>query len=132
GSASITADHTSPQKPGVTVVLTGGAVCAGAPQYRFWVRPPGGAWAVARDYSPTATFSWVTTNKKVGSYALEVDVRNTGATAAYRARCARRAAWTRPSSPPSSTATHVWRAWTTRTSKRACCCPPSPCASSTS
>src|SRR6266550_3025088 len=83
GSATITADHTSPQKPGVTVVLTGGAVCAGAPQYRFWVRPPGGAWAVARDYSPTATFSWVTTNKKVGSYALEVDVRNTGASATY-------------------------------------------------
>src|SRR5438045_5376542 len=35
-SARITADKPSPQPAGTTVVLTGAAICAGTPEYRFW------------------------------------------------------------------------------------------------
>jgi len=83
GAASLTPGLMSPQRPGVTVLLTAGALCAGTPEYRFWVRPPGRAWTIVRDYAPAPTFSWNTTGLAVGSYALEVDVRDQGAGAAY-------------------------------------------------
>jgi spore germination protein YaaH len=85
GSATLTPDHTSPQRTGGAIVLTGAASCLGTPQYRFWVRPPGGAWAIAQDYSTSATFSWNTTGKASGVYGLEVDVRNQGSAATYEA-----------------------------------------------
>jgi spore germination protein YaaH/P2-related tail formation protein len=82
-AAALTAAPASPQRPGTAIVLTGSATCLGTPQYRFWVRPPGGAWAIAQDYGPPATFSWNTTGKPSGAYGLEVDVRNQGSTATY-------------------------------------------------
>ena len=64
-------------------MLTGGASGLGTPEYRFWVRAPGGAWRIARDYSASATFSWDTTGLAAGMYAVEVDVRNQGAASSY-------------------------------------------------
>ncbi len=108
-SASLSPDHTSPQKPGATIVLTAGAVCAGTPQYRFWIRPPGGAWAVVQNYGTTATYIWNTTGKAVGSYGLEADVRNVGSTSSYESTfnmpfvldppCAKPTLTTSPASP---------------------------------
>src|SRR5712692_3375337 len=81
--AGLKADQASPQQPGPSIVLTGSATCAGAAQYRFWIRPPGGAWGIVQDYGAVATYAWNTSGKPVGSYGLEVDVKNQGATASY-------------------------------------------------
>jgi hypothetical protein len=81
--ATLTPDKPSPQPAGTPIVLTGSASCLGTPQYRFWMRVPGGAWTIVQDYSPSATLNWTTTGKPAGTYNLEVDVRNTGSTAVY-------------------------------------------------
>ena len=81
--ATLTTNLAQPQVPGVTITVTGAATCAGTPQYRFWLRPPGGAWAVVQGYSATNTFNWNTAGQAIGFYGLEVDVRNTGATSSY-------------------------------------------------
>ena len=81
-AARLSASQASPQAPGVTVGLTGAASCLGTPDYRFWVGQ-NGIWTIVQDYSPTSNFSWNTTGKLQGTYGLEVDVRNHGATATY-------------------------------------------------
>jgi len=45
------------------------------------VRTPGGSWRIVRDYSTASTFGW--TPATAGTYSLEVDVRDQGATAGY-------------------------------------------------
>ena len=81
--ATLTPNPTAPQQPGATITLTGSAACAGTPEYRFWIRPPGGLWSVAQAYGPSSTYSWNTTGKAIGFYGLEVDVRDVGATSSY-------------------------------------------------
>jgi hypothetical protein len=83
-AAHLTTDKASPQAPGAVIVLTGAATCAGTPQYRFWIRPPGGSWTIVQDYGTAASFSWNTTGKAKGTYALEVDVRDLGSAVAYQ------------------------------------------------
>ena len=82
-AASISANPSSPQARGTAITLTGGATCPGTATYRFWVRAPGGAWRIARDYSTSNTFAW--TPASAGTYYLEVDVRDQNATATYEA-----------------------------------------------
>jgi photosystem II stability/assembly factor-like uncharacterized protein len=84
-AVTLSAAPTSPQAPGTSVVLTGTATCPGTASYRFWVRTPAGAWSIMRVYSTTNTFTWNTTGLAAGSYGLEVDVRNQGASASYEA-----------------------------------------------
>ena len=66
---------------GTQVTLTASASCPGTATYRFWVRAPGGAWQIVRDYATGSSFSW--TPLDPGAYALEVDVRNQGSDDAY-------------------------------------------------
>ena len=73
----------SPQPRGATIVFSGSATCLGTPQYRFWVRAPGGSWTIAQDYGSSSSFSWNTTGKPAGSYGIEVDVRDQGSSASY-------------------------------------------------
>jgi hypothetical protein len=82
-SVGLTTNWPSPQPPGTTVILTGSSTCPAAPEYRFWVKPPGSSWGIVQDYGSANAFSWNTTGKALGSYGLEVDVRNQGATDAY-------------------------------------------------
>jgi hypothetical protein len=82
-AARITGDRPSPQTVGTSIVLSASATCAGTPEYRFWVRPPGGAWAIVRDYAAASTYTWSTTGTPAGTYGLEVDVRDAGSGAAY-------------------------------------------------
>ena len=84
-SAALSAGAASPQLIGASINLKASASCLGAPEYRFWIRRPGGAWAIVQDYSPASTYTWNTAGKAAGSYGLEVDVRDHGATAAYEA-----------------------------------------------
>jgi hypothetical protein len=81
GAATLSPSPTAPQPHGTQVTLTGGATCLGTPTYRFWVRAPGGSWRIVRDYSTSSSFAW--TPASAGTYSLEVDVRDQGATASY-------------------------------------------------
>jgi hypothetical protein len=82
-AASIVASPPNPQTRGTSITLTGSATCLGTPTYRFWVRAPGGAWQVIRDYSTSNTATW--TPAVAGTWSLEVDVRDQNATASYEA-----------------------------------------------
>jgi spore germination protein YaaH len=82
-ASTLTTDVAQPQLPGTRITLTGGATCDGPPQYRFWMKSPGGGWGIVQDYGPSSTYTWDTTGKPIGFYGLEVDVRNTGATSSY-------------------------------------------------
>jgi hypothetical protein len=82
-AASLGANPTSPHAPSSSVTLTATATCPGTPTYRFWVKAPSGPWTVVQDYSTTNTFGWNTTGQPLGSYGLEVDVRNQGGTDSY-------------------------------------------------
>jgi spore germination protein YaaH len=82
--AAIASAPASPQVPGATVVLTGSGTCpGGTAQYRFQMRKPGASWTVIQNYSSAATYSWNTTGFALGDYGIEVDVKNSGATADY-------------------------------------------------
>src|SRR5438045_8232579 len=81
-AAHLAADKASPQKAGIPIVLTGSATCLGTPEYRFWVGQ-NGIWHIAQEFGPSNAFNWNTTGLAPGSYGLEVDVRNSGGTAAY-------------------------------------------------
>ena len=83
-AAHLAADRPSPQAAGATVVLTGSSTCPGTPEYRFWVGR-NGTWTIVQDFSAASTFSWNTAGKLAGTYGLEVDVRDHGATAGYEA-----------------------------------------------
>ncbi|HEV2035682.1 MAG TPA: N-acetylmuramoyl-L-alanine amidase [Candidatus Dormibacteraeota bacterium] len=63
----------SPAGTGAGVVFSATTSTCTNPRYRFWVRPPGGIWEVARDYSTASTFNWTQTGL-AGSYGIEADV----------------------------------------------------------
>jgi uncharacterized protein YkwD len=60
---------------GTRIVFTGSASGCPAPQYRFWIQPPGGVWGIVQDYSALATYNWTSTGT-AGVYRLEVDARD--------------------------------------------------------
>jgi spore germination protein YaaH len=76
-ATALVTDKTSPQPTGTHVTLTGSATCAGAPQYRFMIQPPGGAWSIAQDFGSGATFAW-NGGGAGGTYGLEVDAKGAG------------------------------------------------------
>jgi hypothetical protein len=84
-SVALATGKPSPEPPGTAVVLTARASCLGVAQYRFLVRPHGGAWSVKQAYGPTASYSWDTTGLAEGMYDLEVDVKDLGSSASYEA-----------------------------------------------
>ena len=81
-AASLSVDRASPQPPGTTLKLTGGASCPSTPEYRFWVGQ-NGLWSLVQDYSASNSYSWNTTGKAQATYGLEVDVRNHGSAIGY-------------------------------------------------
>lgn len=81
--ASLSASPASPGNNLTWITLTGGATCPGTPSYRFWTLPPGGSWGIVQDYSTTNSYSWYAAIGPVGTWGLEVDVRDQGATDSY-------------------------------------------------
>ena len=67
---------TSPQVSSTNVTFTALASACTHPSYQFWIRPPGGAWQVARPYSSTATFTWNTGGLAAGAYLYTVWARD--------------------------------------------------------
>ena len=84
-SAALALSKPSPEPSGTVVALSGRASCAGTAQYRFLLKPPGGAWKVVQAYGSATSYSWDTTGLADGVYGLEVDVRNQGSSASYEA-----------------------------------------------
>ncbi|HEV2035683.1 MAG TPA: hypothetical protein VGU71_16070 [Candidatus Dormibacteraeota bacterium] len=82
-AVSLGANPTSPQPPSGSVLLTASATCPGTPIYRFWVQAPGGPWTIKQDYTTANTYSWPIAGRALGSYRLEVDVKNQGGTDTY-------------------------------------------------
>jgi len=78
------ATPSSPQYPAGSVLFTATPTCVGTATYRFWVRPPGGAWTVRQDYSTANTFSWAIAGLPLGPYGIEVDIRSQGSTDRYQ------------------------------------------------
>jgi len=76
--ATISEAPGAPSNAGTTVTLSATATCPGTPTYRFWVSPLGGPSWIVRDYDTGNTFSWNTADLRVGTYRLEVDVRDHG------------------------------------------------------
>jgi hypothetical protein len=81
-AASLSASPASPQPHGTTITLTATSTCPGTATYRFWIKDPGGRWSMVQDYSTSNTHTWSQTYF-VGTYSLEVDVRDQGATSSY-------------------------------------------------
>jgi len=84
-AAGLTAAPASPQPHGTPVVLTATSTCPGTASYRFWILDPGAShWSLVQDYSASNTYSWAAgSTMAVGTYGLEVDVRDVGGTASY-------------------------------------------------
>jgi len=71
--------------PGTTVQIFAASSCEAA-SYQFWLKPPGGASQLVRDWDASPAFSWATEGAIVGTYEFEVRIRKTGATEDYQAR----------------------------------------------
>ena len=123
-AAGVTEAPPSPSSPGTAVTLHGTATCPGTPTFKFWMQPPGGSWQVLRDYAAGADYIWDTTGLAFGTYGLEVDVRDQGATDTYEAHtsgvtykigktCTKPTLSAAPPSPGATGSTVTWTAGTT-------------------
>ncbi len=66
------------------MTLTAAASGCTSAEYKWWVMPPGGSWAIVRDWG-AAAFSWNTTGLAAGTYQLFVYARAVGSAADYQA-----------------------------------------------
>ncbi len=84
GPATLTPSPSSPATRGAIVNWTASAAGCSTPNYQFRIRPPGGAWTVAQDYSAIPTFAWDTTTASSGTYDFQVWIRAAGSVADYQ------------------------------------------------
>jgi len=96
-AVSLTSTPPSPQPVGTTIVSTAVATGGTAPRFRFWVQPPGGAFTLAQDYSPSNSFSW--TPSVAGTNVVCVWARSSGSSAAKEADACQAFQVTTPSVP---------------------------------
>jgi hypothetical protein len=70
---------TSPQPTGTLITLTATGSGGATPYaYRFWVKPWGGAWQIARDWGLDATYAWTPT--LASGFNVAVEAHGSGAT----------------------------------------------------
>jgi hypothetical protein len=76
---TLTPSLASPQLAGTNITFTAaGAGGSGGYDYRFWLQPPGGSWAVKQNYGNGATMAWNTAGLAAGTYNVEVDAKSAG------------------------------------------------------
>ena len=83
-STTMSAAPPTSSQVGTTVTITGAASgpnCA-SPQFRFWIKAPGGSWVIVLDYGSTNTYTW-STPATAGTYNLSVHARASGSSLAY-------------------------------------------------
>jgi hypothetical protein len=84
GSANMNPGVASPQTTDASVTFTATSTgCGAAPQYKFFVDPPGAAGWTAKTGWGGATWLWNTTGLPRGVYGVGVWVRATGSTSQY-------------------------------------------------
>jgi hypothetical protein len=83
--ATLTASLPSPQASGTSVIVTATSTGGNATHdYRFLLRYPGSAvWKEVQAYGEQNTWPWDTTGMTLGTYGIQVQVRNNGSAAAY-------------------------------------------------
>jgi hypothetical protein len=81
-TAGVAPDKASPQTRGVTVTLIANSSGCTNPEYEYWFKLPGGAYALARAYGG-AVLAWDTHGAPTGTYQLIVWVREVGSSASY-------------------------------------------------
>jgi hypothetical protein len=75
---------TSPNVPGAQVTLTGSSTCqTGTPEFKYWVRAPGGAWTILCNWQSGTTCNWDTTALPAGVYEFNLWTRAQGSTDPY-------------------------------------------------
>jgi hypothetical protein len=88
---TLSANPASPGATGRTITFTAATNNCPDPQFRYWIRPPGGSWQVVQDYGQGsgAIYSWTTgtaiTTQWTGSFGIEVDVRDAAERTVYDA-----------------------------------------------
>jgi hypothetical protein len=83
-SASMSPGAASPQAPGATVTFTASSTTCTAPEYKFFLQPPGGSWTAQTAFGGNS-WSWNTTGLADGVYGVGVWARQTGSGASYEA-----------------------------------------------
>jgi len=79
-AAHLSATASSPTAAGPAVTFSaGGAGGSGSYEYQFWLNN-GSSWTMVQDYSTTSSWDWNTAGLAPGSYAVQVNVRNSGST----------------------------------------------------
>ncbi|GLI38486.1 carboxypeptidase regulatory-like domain-containing protein [Geobacter hydrogenophilus] len=80
-TVQLTANPASPQVVGAQVTFTAtGSGGTGGYEYQFRILD-GGVWSIAQTYGTPSTFVLDTTGKNVGTYRVEVQIRNANSTA---------------------------------------------------
>lgn len=82
-SVNIGPDLASPQPPGTTVNFTAFGNGCNAPQFEFFVAPPGGSFAVVQSWSSSNQLVWNTSGLSPGPWQIGVWVRQSGSSATY-------------------------------------------------
>jgi 6,7-dimethyl-8-ribityllumazine synthase len=78
--SNVTANKTSPQPAGSTIVLSAEASGGTSILYQYWLFD-GTLWNMVRDYSSDATYSW--TPSSAGTYQICVRVKDSASANAY-------------------------------------------------
>ncbi|MDX6255951.1 MAG: hypothetical protein QOJ11_2285, partial [Frankiales bacterium] len=82
-NAGLSPSLPSPQPPGTSVTFTASSTGCSSPQYQFWILPPGGSWTIAQPYSPTATWSFDSSDYSGANFQVGVWTRQAGAANAH-------------------------------------------------
>ena len=81
----LSATANAPFQSGQTVTWTAASTGGSGPlEYQFW-RLDAGTWTMVQGYSSSASFAWTIGAADVGTHALQVFVRSTGAALPYQA-----------------------------------------------
>jgi len=83
--ATISSNLATPQVVGSSITFTADGVGGtGTYEYKFWLKA-NGVWTMVQNYSTVNTWTWNTTGASVGTYGVQVYVRNTESSAKYEA-----------------------------------------------
>ena len=83
-SVGATFSPASPQPSSTQVLISATSASCPNPLYQFWIQPAGGgAFQMVQDYSTNSTYSWDTTSKAIGIYAISVRAKDAASPTAY-------------------------------------------------
>jgi hypothetical protein len=84
-SVNIAPSVPSPRNTGTQITFTATANDCSTADFRFFVAPPGAAFAEVQPFGSSNTFAWITNSLAPGPYQIGVWARQHGSTASYEA-----------------------------------------------